>query len=335
MYRIAIDAMGGDKAPFEIIKGCMESLSKEGHRLILFGKEGMIKQELAKYKYDAGRVEIINADEVIDTAEAPVQAIRNKTGSSMVLALKAVKDGQAEGMVSAGNTGALLAGGQLIVGRIKGVQRAPLATLLPTKKGGSVLVLDLGANVDIKAPTLLQFGYLGSIYMQKYLNMDSRSMPKVGIINIGSEEEKGNALVKESFPLFKAASGLNFTGSVEFSDVLKGDVDVAVCEAFVGNAILKTIESTADFMLLLIKQGFMSSLKSKLGALLAKSDLKKSFKALDISEYGGAVMLGLNGLVVKAHGGSDHNEIKNAIWQAVDYSRKNIKNIIEENISTL
>lgn len=333
MCIIAVDAMGGDHAPHEIIKGCMESLDYSGHKLILFGLEKKIKAELEHYKYDESRIEIVNTTEIIETAEAPVEAIRTKTDSSMVLALKAVKSGRADGMVSAGNTGALLAGGQLIVGRIKGVQRSPLATLLPTRKGKSVLVLDLGANVDIKASTLVQFAYLGSIYMQNYLG--TTHLPRVGIVNIGSEEEKGNALVKESFPLLKRAGNLNFVGSVESGDILKGDVEVAVCEAFVGNAILKTIEGTAAFMMELIKQGFMRNFKSKLGALLAKSSIKKSFKLMDISEYGGAVMLGLNGLVVKAHGGSEHNEIKNAVLQCVDYSTKNIRQIIEDNIKNL
>ena len=333
MCIIAVDAMGGDYAPHEIIKGCMESLSCSEHKLILFGQEDKIKAELKQYKYKEDRVKIIHAAEIIETAEAPVEAIRTKTDSSMVLALKAVKDGMADGMVSAGNTGALLAGGQLIVGRIRGIQRSPLATLLPTGNGKSVLVLDLGANVDIKAPTLVQFAHLGSIYMQKYLGL--KQLPRVGIVNIGAEEEKGNALVKESFPLLKEAPKLNFVGSVESGDILKGEVDVAVCEAFVGNAILKTIEGTAAFMMDLIKKGFMKNLKSKLGALLSKASLKESFKLLDISEYGGAVMLGLNGLVVKAHGSSEHNEIKNAVLQCVTYSTNNIKQVIEDNIKYL
>ena len=333
MCIIAVDAMGGDYAPHEIIKGCMESLSSSEHKLILFGQENKIKAELKQYKYKEDRVKIIHAAEIIETAEAPVEAIRTKTNSSMVLALKAVKDGMADGMVSAGNTGALLAGGQLIVGRIKGIRRSPLATLLPTGNGKSVLVLDLGANVDIKAPTLVQFAHLGSIYMQKYLGL--KQLPRVGIVNIGAEEEKGNALVKESFPLLKEAPNLNFVGSVESGDILKGEVDVAVCEAFVGNAILKTIEGTASFMMDLIKKGFVKNLKSKLGALLSKAALKESFKLLDISEYGGAVMLGLNGLVVKAHGSSEHNEIKNAVLQCITYSTNNIKQVIEDNIKYL
>lgn len=333
MSIIAVDVMGGDHAPAEPVRGCVESLSCSDHKLVLFGDETVVEEELSKYKFDRKRVEVYHTSEVIETAEAPVEAIRTKTDSSMVQALKAVRSNRADGMVSAGNTGALLAGGQLIVGRIKGIQRAPLATLLPTRREGAVLMLDLGANVDIKAPTLIQFAHLGSIYMQKHMGI--KELPRVGIVNIGAEEEKGNALVKECFPLLKKAENLNFVGSVESGDILKGDVDVAVCEAFVGNAILKTIEGTAAFMMELIKKGFTANTKSKIGALLSKASLKKSFKIMDISEYGGAVMLGLNGLVVKAHGSSDHNEIRNSILQCVGYSKRNIKQTIEDNMKYL
>lgn len=330
MSIIAVDAMGGDFAPDEIILGCIESL-KQGneHTIKLFGRENLLKEKLQRFDYDRNRIEVVNAAEVIATAEAPVNAIRTKKDSSMVRALTAVKEKEAVGLVSAGNTGALLAGGQMIVGRIKGVNRAPLANLLPTKNGKNVLMLDLGANVDIKPLNILQFAVLGTIYMQKYLKLSD--LPKVGIINIGAEEEKGNSLVKESFPILKECREINFVGSVEFSDVLKGDVDIAVCEAFVGNAILKTIEGTADFLLKVLKNTFMTNAKTKIGAMLVKKELKNAMKILDVSEYGGAVLLGLNGLVVKVHGNSKHSEVKNAILQAVSFDRNGINQIIEEN----
>lgn len=330
MSIIAVDAMGGDFAPDEIILGCIESL-KHGseHKIKLFGKEDILKEKLSAFDYDKNRIEIVNATEVIATAEPPVNAIRTKKDSSMVRGLTAVKEKEAVGLVSAGNTGALLAGGQLIIGRIKGVSRAPLANLLPTKNGKNVLMLDLGANVDIKPLNILQFAILGTIYMQKYLKLSD--LPRVGIINIGAEEEKGNALVKESFPLLKECKEINFVGSVEFSDVLKGDVDIAVCEAFVGNAILKTIEGTADFLLKVIKNAFMANAKTKIGALLVKKELKNEMKILDISEYGGAVLLGLNGLVVKVHGSSKHSEVKNAILQAAAFDKNGINQVIEDN----
>jgi len=330
MSIIAVDAMGGDFAPDEIILGCIESL-KQGneHTIKLFGRENLLKEKLQRFDYDRNRIEVVNAAEVIATAEAPVNAIRTKKDSSMVRALTAVKEKEAVGLVSAGNTGALLAGGQMIVGRIKGVNRAPLANLLPTKNGKNVLMLDLGANVDIKPLNILQFAVLGTIYMQKYLKLSD--LPKVGIINIGAEEEKGNSLVKESFPMLKECKDINFVGSVEFSDVLKGDVDIAVCEAFVGNAILKTIEGTADFLLKVLKNAFMTNAKTKIGAMLVKKELKNAMKILDVSEYGGAVLLGLNGLVVKVHGNSKHSEVKNAILQAVSFDKNGINQIIEEN----
>ncbi len=330
MSIIAVDAMGGDFAPDEIILGCIESL-KQGneHTIKLFGRENLLKEKLQRFDYDRNRIEVVNAAEVIATAEAPVNAIRTKKDSSMVRALTAVKEKEAVGLVSAGNTGALLAGGQMIVGRIKGVNRAPLANLLPTKNGKNVLMLDLGANVDIKPLNILQFAVLGTIYMQKYLKLSD--LPKVGIINIGAEEEKGNSLVKESFPMLKECKDINFVGSVEFSDVLKGDVDIAVCEAFVGNAILKTIEGTADFLLKVLKNTFMTNAKTKIGAMLVKKELKNAMKILDVSEYGGAVLLGLNGLVVKVHGNSKHSEVKNAILQAVSFDKNGINQIIEEN----
>ena len=330
MSIIAVDAMGGDFAPDEIILGCIESLKYgSDHRIKLFGRENLLKEKLRSFDYDRNRIEIVNAGEVIATAEAPVNAIRTKQDSSMVRALTAVKEKEAVGLVSAGNTGALLAGGQMIIGRIKGVNRAPLANLLPTQNGKNVLMLDLGANVDIKPLNILQFAILGTIYMQKYLKLSD--LPKVGIINIGAEEEKGNALVKESFPILKECREINFVGSVEFSDVLKGDVDIAVCEAFVGNAILKTIEGTADFLLKVLKNAFMTNAKTKIGAMLVKKELKDAMKILDVSEYGGAVLLGLNGLVVKVHGNSKQSEVKNAILQAAAFDKNGINQIIEEN----
>lgn len=332
MRIIAVDAMGGDNAPDEIINGCVMSLEESKEHIIkLYGTDDILNAKLSSMSYDKNRIEIVGTTEVISTSEAPVNAIRTKKDSSLVRALRSVKDKEAIGLVSAGNTGAILAGGQLIIGRIKGVSRAPLATLLPTKNGRSVLMLDLGANVDIKPINLVQFAILGTIYMKKYLNMEG--LPKVGIVNIGSEEEKGNALVKETFPLLKECKEINFAGSVESGDVTKGDVDIAVCDAFVGNAILKTIESTADFILHMLTRALTKNTKTKIGALLIKKDLKQELKKLDVTEYGGAVLLGLDGLVVKAHGSSKAIEIKNAILQCIDYDKNDIRRIVEENFN--
>ena len=233
---VALDAMGGDNAPKEMIKGAVQALEKtDAVQVLLVGKEDVIRAELAQYTYDKARIEVVNATEVIETAEPPVNAIRRKKDSSIVVGMKLVKEGQADAFVSAGSSGAVLVGGQVIVGRIKGVERPPLAPLIPTEKGVSLLV-DCGANVDARPSHLVQFAKMGSIYMEHVVGIKN---PKVGIVNIGAEEEKGNALVKETFPLLKGEKNINFIGSVEAREIPHGQADVIVCEAFAGNIILK------------------------------------------------------------------------------------------------
>ena len=288
----------------------------------------MIKQELAKYEYPADRVSIVNATEVIETAEPPVNAIRKKKDSSIVVGMNLVKQKEADAFVSSGSTGAVLVGGQVIVGRIKGVERPPLAPLIPTKTGVALLV-DCGANVDARPSHLVQFAKMGSIYMENVVGVKN---PRVGIVNIGAEEEKGNALVKETFPLLKACKDINFIGSVEARDIPAGVCDVIVCEAFVGNVILKLYEGTGSVFLSMIKQGMMGSLRSKIGALLVKPALKKTMKSFDASEYGGAPLLGLNGLVVKSHGSSKAKEIRNSVIQCAQFTQEGITEKIREHI---
>ena len=233
--KVAVDAMGGDNAPGEIVKGAVDAIAKDKNiKVFLVGKEEAIKAELEKNNYSGDQIEIVNATEVIETAEPPVNAIRKKKDSSMVVGMKMVREGAADAFVSAGSSGALLVGGQVIVGRIKGVDRAPLAPLIPTKKGVSLLI-DCGANVDARPSLLLQFAKMGSIYMENVVGIKN---PTVGIVNIGAEEEKGNALVKETFPQLKALPGINFIGSVEAREIPHGQADVVVCEAFVGNVDL-------------------------------------------------------------------------------------------------
>ena len=264
-------------------------------------------------------------NEYIEMAEPPVQAIRSKKDSSIVVAMKMVKNGEADAFVGAGSTGAVLVGGQLIVGRIKGVERPPLAPLLPTEKGASLLI-DCGANVDARPSHLVQFAKMGSIYMEHVVGI---SNPRVAIVNIGAEEEKGNALVKETFPLLKACRDINFIGSVEAREIPYGNVDVIVCEAFVGNVILKLYEGVGGALIKKIKSGMMSSLRSKIGALLVKPALKATMKDFDASEYGGAPMLGLKGLVVKTHGSSTSKEVCNSIIQCVTFKEQKINEKIK------
>lgn len=326
---VALDAMGGDNAPKEMIKGAVQALEKtDAVQVLLVGKEDVIRAELAQYTYDKARIEVVNATEVIETAEPPVNAIRRKKDSSIVVGMKLVKEGQADAFVSAGSSGAVLVGGQVIVGRIKGVERPPLAPLIPTEKGVSLLV-DCGANVDARSSHLVQFAKMGSIYMEHVVGIKN---PKVGIVNIGAEEEKGNALVKETFPLLKGEKNINFIGSVEAREIPHGQADVIVCEAFAGNIILKLFEGVGSVLISEIKKGMMGSLRSKIGALLVKPALKKALKSFDSSEYGGAPLLGLNGLVVKTHGSSTAKEICNTIIQCVTFKEQKINEKIKESI---
>ncbi len=327
---VAVDAMGGDNAPKEIIKGAIEAINENKKvRIYLVGKEDSMKKELAGYTYDDNQLVLVHAEEIIETAEPPVMAIRKKKDSSLVKALNLVKDGTCDAFVSAGSTGATLVGGQVIVGRIKGVERPPLAPLIPTERGCSLLV-DCGANVDARPSHLVQFAKMGSIYMENVMGVKN---PKVAIVNIGAEEEKGNALVKETFPLLKNCPDVNFIGSIEARDIPSGMADVIVCEAFVGNVILKMYEGVGMTLIKKVKSGMMTSLRSKIGALLVKPALKQTLKAFDLEQYGGAPLLGLNGLVVKTHGSSKATEIKNSIVQCITFKEQGINEKIREKIA--
>ena len=328
--KVALDAMGGDNAPVEIVKGAMDAISKRKDiKIFLVGQENVVQKELEKYTYDKEQIEVVDAPEVIETAEPPVMAIRKKKQSSIVVAMNMVKKGEADAFVSAGSSGAILVGGQLLVGRIKGVERPPLAPLLPTEKGVSLLI-DCGANVDARPSHLVQFAKMGSIYMEHVMGVKN---PKVAIVNIGAEEEKGNALVKETFPLLKECEDINFIGSIEAREIPHGMADVIVCEAFVGNVILKLYEGVGATLISKVKQGMMTSLRSKIGALLVKPALKETLKSFDASEYGGAPLLGLKGLVVKTHGSSKANEFKNSILQCISFSEEKIPQKVQEHLA--
>lgn len=330
LIKVVVDAMGGDYAPQEPVKAAVDAIKeRKDISVILAGQEDKIKKELEKYQdYDRDRIQTAPASEVIETAEPPVFAIRKKKDSSIVVGLNLVKHKEADAFVSSGSTGAVLVGGQVLVGRAKGVERPPLAPLIPTMEGVSLLI-DCGANVDARPSHLVQFAKMGAIYMEQVVGVKN---PRVAIVNNGAEEEKGNALVKETFPLLKEAEGINFIGSIEARDIPAGYADVIVCEAFVGNVILKLYEGLGSALIKKIKGGLMSTARSKIGALLVKPALKETLKSFDATAYGGAPLLGLKGLVVKTHGSASAVEIKNAVFQCVQFKQQRVNEKIAERI---
>lgn len=327
---VALDAMGGDNAPAEIVKGAVQAVkSTDEINVILVGREEQLKEELySKCQYSGDAIKIENATEIIEMGDVPTSAVKSKKDSSLVVAMKLVRDGKADAVVSAGNTGAVLVGGQLVVGRLKGIKRPPLAPFVPTTEGFSLL-LDCGANVDAKPEHLVQFAQMGSIY---YENVMGKKNPTVGILNIGTEEEKGNQLVKDTKPLLEKCKTIHYVGSIEARDIVKGKVDIIVCEAFVGNVVLKFFEGLALTLFDSLKQGLMSSLRTKIGTLLIKPALKGLKKQFDTSSQGGAPLLGLKGLVVKAHGNSTAKEIEIALKQCVSFKKQKINEKIKESI---
>lgn len=326
---VVLDAMGGDHAPGEMVKGAINAVNmRDDIKVILVGQEDVIKEEIGKYQYPEDKIGIVHAEEVIETAEPPVNAIRKKKNSSIVVGMNMVKNKEADAFVSAGSSGAILVGGQVIVGRIRGIERPPLAPIIPTESGVSLLI-DCGANVDARPSHLVQFAKMGSIYMEHVVGIKN---PRVAIVNIGAEEDKGNALVKETFPLLKACTDINFVGSIEAREIPHGGADVIVCEAFVGNVILKLYEGLSSTLISLVKQGMMSSVTSKIGAAMALPALKKTLKEFDASKYGGAPLLGLNGLVVKTHGSAKAMEVTNSIIQCVTFKNEDINGKIKKNI---
>lgn len=328
--KIVIDAMGGDNSPWAMVEGAVLA-TKEHEDVFLYivGPQNQIEAELAKYEYNKDQIEVVDAPDVITCHDQPVEAVRTKKNSSLIVGLNLVKEGKAEGLISSGSTGAVLVGGRMIVGRIKGIRRSPLAPLIP-REGGVSILIDCGANMDSRPADLVQFAQMGSIYMKHLVGVEN---PRVAIVNVGAEEEKGNALVKETFPLLKACPNINFIGSIEARDIPAGYADVIVCDAFVGNVILKLYEGTASFLIKQIKEAMTSSPVSTMGAALVKPKIKAAVKEFDSSNYGGAPLLGINGLVAKVHGSSKASEVKNAVTQCMDFSKQHIKELIQENIT--
>ncbi len=321
--KIAVDAMGGDFAPREIIKGALQAAAEYGIEVILVGDEAQINAELAGNN-SSGMVSVVHASEVISMGEHPAVAVRRKKNSSIVRATRLVKEGEADAVVSAGSTGAAMASALLNMGRIKGIDRPAIAGVLPNEKGYTVL-LDVGANVDCKPQHLLQFGIMGYQYAKKILGNTS---PRVGLLSNGEEDTKGNETTLAAFPLLKGA-GINFIGNVEGRDIFEGTADVVVCDGFAGNVVLKAGEGMARMLLKMMKEEIAKSLLAKMGTLMAGPALKCLQKRLDYAEYGGAPLLGVNGVSVICHGSSRAKALKNAIRVA----RESVDNRLVEAIS--
>jgi len=324
--RIALDGMGGDFAPKESVHGAVLAVKEYGVHVTITGPKEKIQEELDQYEYDKSRIDILDAREVITLNESPVMAIRRKKDSSLRKAMDLVKEGKADAVVSAGSTGAILAGGLLVVGRIKGVDRAALGALMPGKNG-HFMVIDLGANADVKPQNLVEFAKMGTVYFKA---LKDTSNPKVGLINIGAEEEKGNELTKAAYGLLKEEESINFIGNVEPRDITSGDVEILVCDGFTGNVVLKMYEGVVKNLMSMIKEAMMSTTKGKIGGLLVKPSLKEFMLKNDYKEEGGAVLLGVDGIMVKAHGTSDARAFKNAVRQAKSfYDRKYLEHFKE------
>ncbi|TYS91105.1 phosphate acyltransferase PlsX [Rossellomorea aquimaris] len=323
--KLAVDAMGGDHAPKEIVLGVKRALSEFNDiEVLLYGDENQIKQ----YITPVDRLTIVHTDEVIEATDEPVRAVKRKKNASMVLMAQAVNNGEADACISAGNTGALMTAGLFIVGRIDGIERPALAPTLPTLDGKGFLMLDLGANVDAKPEHLLQYAIMGSIYAEKVRGINN---PRVGLLNIGTEDKKGNELTKRTFQLLKDAP-IHFIGNVESRDLLEGPADVVVTDGFTGNMVLKTIEGTALSVFSMLKKTFTASTKNKLAAGLVKNDLKQMKNMLDYTEYGGAGLFGLKAPVIKAHGSSNEVALYNAMRQAREMVKHNVSNTIKDAI---
>ena len=330
--RIIVDAMGGDHAPVEIVKGAVEAHKLFGHEIILVGKEDAVKECLKNEgASDLAGITVRHAGDVIDMNDEPTAAIRRKKDSSMVVALNMLKNGEGDAVVSAGSTGALLTGATLLVRRIKGVRRACLAPTVPNIDKGFVLI-DAGANAECVPEQLVQFAFMGSLYAERVLGF---AKPRVALLNNGAEEHKGTPMHQEAYKLLSKAEGLNFVGNVEGSGVLTGEVDVVVSDGFSGNILLKSIEGTAKFVMKMMKEVLTSNLKNKLAALVIKKDMGALKDKMDPNNVGGTALLGVSKPVIKAHGSSTAPAIVNAIKQAATFTESGFIQAIEENIENM
>ncbi len=326
--KIILDAMGGDNAPASVVEGAVLALKEMPHKIVFVGQQELIEEELKKYTYNEAQVEIVDAREVITNDEAPVRAVRSKKDSSIVRGMNMVKNGEGDIFISAGSTGALLAGGLFILGRIQGIDRPALACIYPIVGGEASLLVDAGANSECKPNNLLEFGIMGNIYMEKVIG---RANPRVGLVNIGTEAKKGSTLSKAAYDLL-SQSEMNFVGNVEAREVPKGACDVIVTDGFTGNVILKLTEGLAWNILQVIKKRFTDGLKAKMGAMLLLDKLKGLKKEFDYSSYGGAPILGVKGPVVKMHGSSGANAVKNTILKGIPYVEGDVVGTIQSSV---
>lgn len=328
--KIIVDGMGGDHAPNEIVKGCVEAVKEYGLDIILIGDQEKLEHELKNLDAPMEQIKIVHTTQVITMEDSPVKAIKGKSDSSLVRAMEIMREDSNSVLISAGSTGALLAGGLLKVGRIKGIDRPALTALIPYRKK-STLLLDMGANTECKPENLLQFAIMGSVYMESVVG---KKNPTVGLLNIGIEETKGRELYKSAFKLMKEAKEINFSGNIEARDVPEGVVDILVCDGFTGNIVLKYTEGLARSLFGMLKEAMLQSTRGKLGALLLKPDFIRLKKSMDSTEIGGAPLLGINGGIIKAHGSSNATAIKNAIGQGKLYLENNVLLQIKNTLTT-
>lgn len=324
---VALDAMGGDNAPFEIVKGAVEAVNELNVVIKLVGQEELVNSELSKYSYDKEKIVVVNATEVVGTDESPTTAIKKKKDSSLVVGLKLVKNGEAEAFVSAGSTGAILAGSILFIGRLKGVERPFIGASLPTQ-GNKTFLADTGANVDCKPKYIEQFAKLSTIYIENTLNIKN---PTVALVNIGAEKEKGNALTKEAYELLENTPEINFIGNIEPRNVPYGEADIVVCDGFIGNTILKTCEGMGIMLFSMLKKEITQGAYN-IPALMLKKPFTNLKNHFDSDEVGGAPFIGLNSLVFKAHGSSHSKAIKNSIKQCIIFSEADVISKMKEKI---
>jgi glycerol-3-phosphate acyltransferase PlsX len=330
LYKIAVDVMSGEKAPAELIKGAIRAAKEDNKiELTLIGKNDIINQELKKHNIVNDKVKIVTADEIITMDESPIKALRKKKNATVNVGANLLKDSKVDAFISPGNTGSVMAAALLRIGRIKGISRPPIAINFPSKNG-STLVLDNGANTDCSPENLQQFALMGQLYVENIMNIEN---PRVGLLNIGEEERKGNNLSKESYQVLKKDKRIkNFIGNIEGRDIFTDKCDVVVTDGFVGNIVLKTTEGAASFFMDLLKDSFKTNIISKTAAFILKPYLKKAFKTIDYRQYGGAPLLGVKGIVIISHGSSDDTAIYNAVKAAKKSVKENIVSLIKKEV---